>query len=224
MYHLTMRGVPVHLNPTLQPGLDALSPRLGDNHYSRLASERIVAHSSIEGTPSGSSYLEPEDEEGAPRRVCGGSGAGPVRRPCLGRSGGLSRRRKPPGGHERPRRGRPLHPGRCRPPASRARRLPPPRRSGRPARGRRAWPRFPAERRRATTTRWPSPQRPPHEAQEYGRVPPAHGPVPGRRHRVLPRTAGVRSLTAHRKPPPATDPWSSGGGTRTPPLLILFKP
>lgn len=65
MAHLTMRGIPVLTNPRLRPGLDALSWWLEDNHYSRHALERILAHAALAGTPTGSAYLESGDEAAA---------------------------------------------------------------------------------------------------------------------------------------------------------------
>lgn len=56
------RGISLMVNPALRPGLDALSWWLEDNHYSQHAREAILAHTAAEGTPTGSVYLEAEDE------------------------------------------------------------------------------------------------------------------------------------------------------------------
>jgi hypothetical protein len=48
-----------------QPALDALDAYLRRNNYSQHARESIVRHAAAEGTPTGSPYLESEDEAGA---------------------------------------------------------------------------------------------------------------------------------------------------------------
>lgn len=58
-------SVPLFINPAVRPGLDALSLWLEQAHYSQHAREAILAHAAREGTPTGSSYLEAEDEAGA---------------------------------------------------------------------------------------------------------------------------------------------------------------
>jgi hypothetical protein len=63
--HSTTRGVPLDRNPALRPGLDALSLWLAEQRYSTHAIGRILAHAATEGTPTGSPYLDAEDEAGA---------------------------------------------------------------------------------------------------------------------------------------------------------------
>jgi hypothetical protein len=54
--------VPLYTNPHFQPGLDALSWWLEQNHYSQHAREAILAHTARVGTPTASAYLEASDE------------------------------------------------------------------------------------------------------------------------------------------------------------------
>ena len=65
MSHSTTVAVPLYHNSAFQPGLDALSLWLEDNQYSQHAREAILAHAAAHGTPSGSPYLDAEDEAGA---------------------------------------------------------------------------------------------------------------------------------------------------------------
>jgi hypothetical protein len=50
-------AVPLHRSPSIQPGLDALSLVLSDQHYSAHRVGQIVAFTAAQGTPSGSPYL-----------------------------------------------------------------------------------------------------------------------------------------------------------------------
>jgi hypothetical protein len=63
--HFTTPGLPLDRNPALRPGIDALSFWLAEQRYSTHAIGRILAHAATEGTPTGSPYLDPEDEAGA---------------------------------------------------------------------------------------------------------------------------------------------------------------
>jgi hypothetical protein len=65
MNHSTTAAVPLYRNPAFQPGLDALSAFLAENQYSMHAIDRILAHAAAHGTPTGSPYLDAEDESGA---------------------------------------------------------------------------------------------------------------------------------------------------------------
>lgn len=67
-YCAAIHGV---VNPAIRPGLDALDWWLADNHYSQHARERIVAYAAAEGTPTGSPYLEAEDEAEASEAFVG---------------------------------------------------------------------------------------------------------------------------------------------------------
>jgi hypothetical protein len=64
MSHSTTVAVPLYLNPAFRPGLDALSLWLAERGYSAHAIDRILAHAA-NGTPTGSPYLDAEDETGA---------------------------------------------------------------------------------------------------------------------------------------------------------------
>jgi hypothetical protein len=61
----TTSAVPLYRNPSLWPGLAALSSWLEDQQYSQHARERIVDHTAGHGTPTGSPELVLEDEGGA---------------------------------------------------------------------------------------------------------------------------------------------------------------
>ena len=74
MSHSTTVAVPLYHNSAFQPGLDALSLWLEDNSYSQHARDRILAHAAVDGTPSGSPYLDAEDEAGSHRRLRGRPG------------------------------------------------------------------------------------------------------------------------------------------------------
>jgi hypothetical protein len=63
--HSTTKSIPLHISPSVRPGLDALSLWLENEHYSQHARESILAHAAAEGTPTGSPYLEPGDEAGS---------------------------------------------------------------------------------------------------------------------------------------------------------------
>jgi hypothetical protein len=65
MSHSTTVAVPLYRNSAFQPGLDALSAFLAENQYSMHAIDRILAHAAAHGTPTGSPYLDGEDESGA---------------------------------------------------------------------------------------------------------------------------------------------------------------
>jgi hypothetical protein len=65
MSHSITIAVPLYLNPAFQPGLDVLSLWLAERGYSTQAIDRILAHAAIHGTPTGSPYLDAEDESGA---------------------------------------------------------------------------------------------------------------------------------------------------------------
>jgi hypothetical protein len=65
MSHSITIAVPLYLNPAFQPGLDVLSLWLAERGYSTQAIDRILAHAAIHGTPTGSPYLDADDEAGA---------------------------------------------------------------------------------------------------------------------------------------------------------------
>ena len=58
-------SVALYCNPAFVPGLEALAGFLLDNNYSAHAMDQIIGLASVEGTVTGSAYLEPEDEAGA---------------------------------------------------------------------------------------------------------------------------------------------------------------
>jgi hypothetical protein len=60
-----MRSVTPTTGPVHPAALGALQSWLWDNHYSVHAIDAIVAHAAEEGTPTGSPYLDREDEEAA---------------------------------------------------------------------------------------------------------------------------------------------------------------
>jgi hypothetical protein len=63
--HSTTRDLPLDRNPALRPGLDALSLWLAEQGYSTHAIDRILAYTAAADTPTGSPYLDDEDEAGA---------------------------------------------------------------------------------------------------------------------------------------------------------------
>jgi hypothetical protein len=65
MGHSITRGIPLDRDPSLRPGLDALSLWLAEHDYPMHAIDRILAHTATEGTPTGSPDLDPGDEAGA---------------------------------------------------------------------------------------------------------------------------------------------------------------
>jgi len=60
-----MHTVSLATGPVHPAALGALQSWLRDNHYSVHAIDAVIAHAAEEGTPTGSPYLDPEDEAAA---------------------------------------------------------------------------------------------------------------------------------------------------------------
>lgn len=81
MQSLTRNAIPVQ-------ALKALEAYLWDHHYSRHALEQIVAFAAAEGTPTGSPYLDREDEEPASEVFVEAMGEVPLDHESWGREEG----------------------------------------------------------------------------------------------------------------------------------------
>jgi hypothetical protein len=71
------RGVPLHRNPTLRPGLAALVEWLMDSDFNAHAIGRIFDYVAVQGTPTGCPELPAEDEAPATAVFCDGLDAVP---------------------------------------------------------------------------------------------------------------------------------------------------
>jgi hypothetical protein len=69
------RGIPLHRNPALRPGLAALTAWLMNECYSSYAVGRIFDHMAVHGTLAGCMLLDPRDEAGAEEAFVNGLAA-----------------------------------------------------------------------------------------------------------------------------------------------------
>jgi hypothetical protein len=58
-------SIPLHVSPSVRKALGELATLLRDYHYSEHAVGQVVAYTAREGTPTGSPYLDREDEADA---------------------------------------------------------------------------------------------------------------------------------------------------------------
>ena len=65
MPSLLVPSVPLYRNPQLRPGLAALVAFLMERDYTSHAIGKVFDHAAVNGTPTGSPYLDAEDEAGA---------------------------------------------------------------------------------------------------------------------------------------------------------------